>query len=695
MYSSDVLLQQLEQEKRAIWSAHPSEQSRQRAWLERKAQLLSYLARDSSSSAPPTQVCSPGSSPVAPTATSYPSNNRQSANKQKTNELAPSTSHSNAATNMARSTTASFTTTTPLNDAPSVQPSHPRAPSMSTSAGLPCRAAPSKRSTQHVEALVYDPATFVSRLESSHQVALPIAAKRQRVGGSNVSQELLLGASHLAVSNAHLPPLPPFDTAAIAMVSPSTSMSSQPSLQSLTSSEAMSRQSSVTSTSVADAFDMMRVESSSTTRSQQSDFVPFPLYNEEDFFGLDASFVSEAPTEKPCSSLVQTLPGFDDGMYECSSGVQMVSSMGAGFVGQHPSVFESFPSASCGRSDYAQKADEPTEQAHDMKCSLSDQSDSATSPLFADPMTAKAVERRRKHIENGRQSIAPKTIPQGPRSTSTLGSSVPLQTTRLYEYQRRKAAISRTPYVRRQPPKLRCTLCSEHPGGFRGEHELRRHYDRAHAETKRVWICVEPAAGASATKEGWWPTRPLAICKQCKHHKTYNVYYNAAAHLRRSHFCPRKRGRKARGEERESRAGKAGGDWPPIEWLKANGWLQEIELPTAQAQVMVPNEHDMAAAAATLDTQDLEEEEDDEVEELHNADLAAGTLGLKIFPACPPSTLDFSFGLPTPIDTNHHEDGIQDHYLHAPAMAHAVSAPPALRTAFDSSILYDDRGFQF
>lgn len=115
------------------------------------------------------------------------------------------------------------------------------------------------------------------------------------------------------------------------------------------------------------------------------------------------------------------------------------------------------------------------------------------------------------------------------------------------------------------------------PAGFRGEHELRRHWDREHAHTRKVWICIEPT-----TRTDWWPAKPLSSCKQCKQQKQYNVYYNAAAHLRRAHFCPRKRGRKAKGEERESRAGKAGGDWPPIDWLKAHGWLKEIEVSSVQ-----------------------------------------------------------------------------------------------------------------
>lgn len=111
------------------------------------------------------------------------------------------------------------------------------------------------------------------------------------------------------------------------------------------------------------------------------------------------------------------------------------------------------------------------------------------------------------------------------------------------------------------------------------------------------------------------------------------MYYNAAAHLRRAHFCPRKRGRKARGEERESRAGKAGGDWPPIEWLKANGWLREIEVSSQDAFGSQEGEEAglPASGAETVPSQDLAGEE---------------TLALQSYPP----TTDFTYGYPTPIE---------------------------------------------
>lgn len=127
-----------------------------------------------------------------------------------------------------------------------------------------------------------------------------------------------------------------------------------------------------------------------------------------------------------------------------------------------------------------------------------------------------------------------------------------------------------------QVPRLLCPQCNENPIGFRGEHELRRHHDRAHNFPRKVWICVDPH---TETAEGWRPQRSLDICKQCREGKQYNIYYNAAAHLRHAHFSPRKRGRQGRTEERGRRGGERGiGNIPPIDWLKSNGFLVEIEV---------------------------------------------------------------------------------------------------------------------
>ncbi|KAI5369416.1 hypothetical protein Slin15195_G002930 [Septoria linicola] len=466
---------------------------------------------------------------------------------------------------------------------------------------------------------VYEPAEYCSKLSSvSETENAQAAAKRARVDRFDASQQSFEHsfAPSLCLPSAH-------------DVSPSTSISTHLSPSSHTTSDAMSRQSSVTSASVTDAFDMMRVESSFSTNSHL-----FPLDD------IDASFVS-CSTERPAVSSQPTISLHD------SSASNLLSNVGHGLVGTDFSLFgQSISDAAVGHQQHAHNLS-PLAQAQAMERSTSEQS--ALSTVSTE---IKGSERRRKQIENARQQIAPKKAP-GPAATSKSASSADNSVEAQESATKRKEAISKAPYVRPQHPKLKCTICDEFPNGFRGEHELRRHWDRAHAQLRKVWICTEPT-----TRTEWWPAKPLGICKQCKQQKNYSAYYNAAAHLRRAHFCPRKRGRKARGEERESRAGKAGGDWPPIEWLKANGWLKEIE-------ISAESEHGM---------------EDASPDELHNTFdnglsqdcavpnqqqlLATDIMALQTWPP----TTDFSMGYPSPIDST-------TVWPMAPAMEHATSAP--------------------
>jgi hypothetical protein len=133
--------------------------------------------------------------------------------------------------------------------------------------------------------------------------------------------------------------------------------------------------------------------------------------------------------------------------------------------------------------------------------------------------------------------------------------------------------ISKTPYVRPQHPKIMCQFCQERPEGFRGTHELDRHIARAHATTRKGYICVDYSSDKKF----------LANCKHCRNKKVYGAYYNAAAHLRRAHFHPRKRGRKGKNDEK--RGGIGGGDDPPMDYLKMH-WIKELEVdnkPTASS----------------------------------------------------------------------------------------------------------------
>lgn len=127
------------------------------------------------------------------------------------------------------------------------------------------------------------------------------------------------------------------------------------------------------------------------------------------------------------------------------------------------------------------------------------------------------------------------------------------------------AMIPKATYQRPAHPRVKCTRCNDHPEGFRGEHELRRHVDRVHGIFRKAWVTVDISPDQKF----------LASCKACRMGKRYGAYYNAAAHLRRAHFNPRKRGRGAKGKNEEKRGGKAGGDQPSMDVLKM--WMKEVE----------------------------------------------------------------------------------------------------------------------
>ncbi|KAF2480405.1 hypothetical protein BDY17DRAFT_301693 [Neohortaea acidophila] len=401
---------------------------------------------------------------------------------------------------------------------------------------------------------MYSPAAFIEMLnnDSEHQPQVTVN-KRARVAGPSPSS-LFPHPYH---------------------VSPSTSMSSNLSPTPLTlSSEAMSRQSSATSAMFADAFDMLRVDST---------------LSDPPFFPLD-----EAEEQAFCQSFLSDVASDVLGNSEaitdyCRDEYALTSSLGFGAVGSQQlflgDVFPSVHDTEVMHHDHRQEA--ATTFTQQMRHSPSQQSnDSNVSGSSEDYQAATHLKRQ---VANGKRQIASKHTARGPTSaTRTTAKSPlrPLQPLGTTTKPNNKQPISKQPYIRPQHPRLHCTLCTQHLGGFRGEHELRRHHDRAHTPTKKVWICVDPGvqqtSPPSKAEQGAGhparPVRPLNICKQCKQGKQYNVYYNAAAHLRRAHFFPRKRGRKARGEERESRAGKAGGEVPSIAWLKSAGFLREIEV---------------------------------------------------------------------------------------------------------------------
>ena len=196
------------------------------------------------------------------------------------------------------------------------------------------------------------------------------------------------------------------------------------------------------------------------------------------------------------------------------------------------------------------------------------------------------------------RKIAPKT--SKPSSLTTQQSSIPP-----YEVLQHKSAdgtvkavvsIAKTPYVRPQHDKILCSFCDEKPDGFRGEHELRRHTERAHCETRKAFVCKDISPGQQF----------LSKCKACKAGKKYNAYYNAAAHLRRVHFHPKpKGGRKGKAKPKESRGGKGGGDSPSMDVCKM--WMDEVEdTVSLDAPPYNDNEQDDEELDSTSQTDNLQ-----------------------------------------------------------------------------------------
>jgi hypothetical protein len=218
----------------------------------------------------------------------------------------------------------------------------------------------------------------------------------------------------------------------------------------------------------------------------------------------------------------------------------------------------------------------PSHSHMEMKRSPSQESESSLSSSSSQGSQSRMS--RRVHEQNAQSKVRP----LAPKTESHVNSpSAEAKMPKIVEVKsddgtvRHKAEIPRT--TRQHPPRKNtfCIMCSDHPQGFHGDHELRRHIERHHTTYRKVWICKD-----NSESGGPRPAVPLVNCKACRNHKTYGANYNAAAHLRRAHFYPCKNKRGGRGKVSEHRGGMGGGEEPPMEELK-NWMFEQVEVNVA------------------------------------------------------------------------------------------------------------------
>lgn len=210
-----------------------------------------------------------------------------------------------------------------------------------------------------------------------------------------------------------------------------------------------------------------------------------------------------------------------------------------------------------------------TPESTDMFRSISSSSVRST----ASYQERRAREALGRQIHNGsRITIAPRDGLDGVESAPTR-ASLPRSKSSASS-KRHSTLATQHPQHRRKVAKVFCESCNEYPDGFRGEHELRRHTNSKHAEMITKWVCRDPSS--VSIESNLKAIQPLDKCKACISMKRYGAYYNAAAHLRRSHFKKRTARGKKRADSKQQGSAKDLPAWPPMEDLKH--WMTKIRV---------------------------------------------------------------------------------------------------------------------